>query len=118
MGTTDPLGFGLQFWEAQFYPPELAGPLRRALVSNAGSALNPRHFALPFRLYGGILGARLSGEAQLAASAEALLARRLPEEEKTRCGEEEHSAINKVMFASALLPEALARFPDEELIKI
>lgn len=113
MATSDPLGFGLQYWEAQFFSPELSGALRGALRRAAGSALHLRHLALPFRFYGALLGARLSEDPALEEQAQQMLEIAVQQEMSSKFGESEHSCINKVMLASALLPGAFRRRPDE-----
>jgi len=119
MATDDPLGFGLQFWESQFYGKEHSDSLRRELGKVSGRAINMCHFSLPFRLYGALLGAQLGGpsSAREAAAAVELLKRCQVKEMATKCGQTEHSGINKVMFASALLPTAFRRLPEEVLLE-
>lgn len=112
----DPLGYGLIWWELQFLPPSAASVVRDAMRKLAPAALDVRHGrALPFRLYGGILGAKLSGDAEVARLAETALKEMVDQEMSTRCGQEPHSAINKVMFCTALDPWAFQRRPGEEV---
>eukprot|EP01062_Namystynia_karyoxenos_P003069 TRINITY_DN11081_c0_g1_i3.p1 TRINITY_DN11081_c0_g1~~TRINITY_DN11081_c0_g1_i3.p1 ORF type:complete len:362 (+),score=97.10 TRINITY_DN11081_c0_g1_i3:81-1166(+) len=112
--TDDPLGYGLQWWKAQWLRGAQADELRRELRSGAASAMSQRHLSLPFRLYGAVIGARLSRDAEVAARAEEALAALVDREERQPVGAP-HSGINKVMLATALDPWALEARPGEEV---
>mmetsp|Transcript_45784 Transcript_45784/g.115257 ORF Transcript_45784/g.115257 Transcript_45784/m.115257 type:complete len:360 (-) Transcript_45784:302-1381(-) len=110
--TDDPLGWGLEALFDQW----LAGrPRQRQLAALAPCALNPAHFSLPFRLYGALIGARISPDLADPSLTDRLVAKALNHQRVQDAHEfEEHSAINRVMLASALLaPGALGRLPDE-----
>eukprot|EP00933_Yihiella_yeosuensis_P062281 TRINITY_DN65232_c0_g1_i1.p1 TRINITY_DN65232_c0_g1~~TRINITY_DN65232_c0_g1_i1.p1 ORF type:complete len:487 (+),score=89.46 TRINITY_DN65232_c0_g1_i1:66-1526(+) len=120
-GTSDPLGFGLLLWESQFLPTDTAARIHAASRSHAPRVLHPAQMILPFRFYGALLGARLSGESDLTEDAENLLKQvtqiELQEHANgIRAGEREHNAINLVMLASASLPSAFQRLPEETRI--
>ena len=88
------------------------------LLKLSETALNIRHgHQLPFRLYGAIIGAKLSGVKQLEDRAELILEQMKEYEERSPMGSP-HSSINKVMFATALDPEVLKRTEDLNLNKI
>lgn len=82
--------------------------------------------ALPFRLYGALLGGRaVESDARYGkracTEARELLARVMPDmvavEGRSKCdGRTEHSGINKVMLASVLAPAAFLRLPTETLL--
>jgi len=119
MACEDPLGFGSQCFHAQFYAGLVVDPLLEELRTLASSALHASHSALPFRLYVGILGARLGRDAALAAPrAERLLAQLTPQEARRSVGDGDFSCMNKVCFASALCPQAFERRPEEHIIDL
>ncbi|KAF4666116.1 hypothetical protein FOL47_004275, partial [Perkinsus chesapeaki] len=101
----DPLGYGLIWWTNQFIQGRPAQLERQALIRAAPMALSPRHASsLPFRLYGGLLGAQLSGDHDIVRTSKHTLENLMPFEMATNCGDTDHSAIDKVMFAAALCP--------------
>lgn len=110
--SSDPLGLGLMAWKMQWCGGWANG--RRAAIRRLlPEAFDPHlGMQLPFRLYGGIIGGKLmhvQGSAEVLEQVKAI-------EMSTQCGEMEHSAINKVMFASALDPLAFTKLPDEPII--
>ena len=136
----DPLGWGVQMWESQWFPAaeELAerrgrewGAFAAALRASArvpgGDFAAPRRPGrldeLPFRAYGALLGARVGGSRDLAETA-AGAARDAARAELAGLGEVSRAAprsdgltaINRVMLASALDPLAFRRLEDEPCI--
>ena len=116
--TTDPLGYGLDVWLAGFLGA-WAAEYRAAMTTSPAlldEVLDVRSgMELPFRLYGALIGAKLSRDTALASRAETLLRSDAVAgvELGHRCGEREHSGINKVMFATALDPLALEPLESE-----
>ena len=104
--TSDPLGWGLEAWMDQWLLPHRTAQLQRL----AQSVLSPRHFSLPFRLYGALLGAKF-----LQIPCDELIAMALDREhEAAVSGNVEHTAINRVMLAGVLLaPGAFGKLPNE-----
>jgi len=93
--SADPLGWGLECWMDQWITPNREHQLRKI----SGMALNVAHLSLPFRLYGAMLGAPLLG-----IDVQQLRDISLEYEARARAsGNEEHSGINHVMLASALI---------------
>lgn len=91
---------------------------RALLVPVASHALEVRAgMQQPYRLYYALIGAKLSKNPNLLKYAKIVLDRVTEIELHTPRGTA-HSAINKVMFASALDPLALARRPDERLLNL
>ena len=125
----DPLGWGLQAWEAQWLPrdsptwgrfvDELFSAAATDRVADAG-----RRRELPFRLYGAYLGARVSERADLQAAATASardaaereLARANGEAAATADDDDRLDSINRVMLAAALDPLAFCRRVEEPRI--
>ena len=128
----DGLGYGLQWWEAQWFPSEQTHPAgraaghadmqRAALVASTAVCLDVEDgMRLPFRLYGALVGARLAtgrDAAALQRHASKLLKQVNELERKVPFGGAEHSGINKVMMATALDPWAFARLPDEPVVQL
>jgi len=110
--TTDPLGFGLQWWKLQFLEAQASKKYHSRLLSISDSALDIRHFVLPFRLYGALLGAQLSGDNDLERKATSLIFSKLLDKEPSR--NQGHSSINAVMYATLFYPGAFRRKADEE----
>ena len=111
--SSDPLGLGLMAWKLQWCGEWAEG--RRAIVRRLlPEAFDPTFgMQLPFRLYGGIIGGKIlgvSGSQEILEQVKAI-------EMSTKCGDLEHSGINKVMFASALDPGAFLRSRDEQVIE-
>ena len=74
--------------------------------------------ALPFRLYGALLGAQLS-HAPILVEAAALIFDRISEEEAALpLGARPHSGINKAALAIALDPLALDHWPGEQVFRL
>jgi hypothetical protein len=120
--SADPLGYGLWGWKCQWLGAEWSGPIRDRLRALAPTALDlTTGMALPFRLYGALLGAQLvPGSPGLKDAAERVLASGVVEYEMgvPVGGEEGHSCINKVMLASALDPLAFARLAGEPCMAV
>ncbi|KAF4747447.1 hypothetical protein FOZ63_028520 [Perkinsus olseni] len=112
--SNDPLGYGLTWWTNQFLRGPMAERERAALVEMAPYAID-RHYAksLPFRLYGALLGARISGVPSIVDACSDFIERLIPVEMSVGCGEVEHSAINKVMLAAALCPGEWTKREDD-----
>ncbi|KAK3279286.1 hypothetical protein CYMTET_12825 [Cymbomonas tetramitiformis] len=122
--TWDPLSFGMQAWKLQWLGP-WADAMRDTFysgsnITNSLSALDvSKGMQLPFRLYCGLLGAKLSGNDILTHHAEKVLDEITPKAMSELVGASEHSAINKVTFAAALEPLAFARQAStEDLLKL
>jgi len=111
----DPLSFGLQAWEAQWMPPPIRRRILAFLRACGSEALDVRSgMQLPFRLYGGLMGAILlrdeEGFDELAKHAARVAWEiGLEYEGNVPAGSSEHTAINKVMLAAALDPWAWER---------
>jgi hypothetical protein len=110
----DPLGWGLQWLELCHLSNKTAWCQQTidAMLPLTPLALSPQHFALPFRLYGAIIGAKLAPQltpraAEAAAMANWLLAKAASKEEAREIGRSPHSCINRIMFAVALEPSVL-----------
>eukprot|EP00397_Hematodinium_sp_SG-2012_P039452 GEMP01043075.1.p1 GENE.GEMP01043075.1~~GEMP01043075.1.p1 ORF type:complete len:345 (+),score=93.06 GEMP01043075.1:180-1214(+) len=117
--TSDPLGYGLNWWEMQWLAGGASNKSRAVMSRMVHDILNPRHDAgdLAFRLYGAIIGAKLSKDSQVISVADAALDA-VMEVEKRRPLGGPHSCINKVMFATALDPLAFERLADENVIDL
>ncbi|CAM9119303.1 unnamed protein product [Phaeothamnion confervicola] len=114
---TDGLGWGLRQWKLQWLRGPWAERLRLALAPYAGVVLDPRlGMQLPFRLYGALLGARLSGSSAIADSAWRVAVDVMPVT-LAQPPTSPHASINKVMLTAVLDPLAFARDParDPEL---
>ena len=75
----------------------------------AKAALNVAHgYELPFRLYGAVIGAKISGIKELEEKADMILEEMKKHEQESPIGSP-HSTINKVMFATALDPGVLRK---------
>ncbi|KAF4708008.1 hypothetical protein FOZ62_024627 [Perkinsus olseni] len=112
--SSDPLGYGLTWWTNQFLRGPMAERERAALVEMAPYAIDRRYAkSLPFRLYGALLGARISGVPSIVDACSDLIERLIPVEMSVGCGEVEHSAINKVMLAAALCPGEWTKREDD-----
>eukprot|EP00804_Cyclotella_cryptica_P005699 CCRYP_000063-RA/>CCRYP_000063-RA protein AED:0.08 eAED:0.08 QI:97/1/1/1/1/1/2/530/425 len=122
--TDDPLGWGLEAIFDQFVEGH---PRTDQLRNLASEALDPSHIALPFRLYGALIGATVSSEDLVSSSRleklrQFCIQHQLREMERTMTSsggyEEEHSAINRVMLAVALLgPGTLRRTQDDQMVQ-
>jgi hypothetical protein len=111
--TDDPLGWGLENIFDQFLE---GNPRRQALAQLQSSALHPSHLSLPFRLYGAMIGSKVSGIGNHRL--DDLIQRSLQYEEQV-AGNEEHSTINRVMLAMCLLsPGVLGRRDTDPLIQL
>jgi hypothetical protein len=112
--TRDPLGWGLRWWKWQWTRSEHT---KTALLLDAKSALSPIHAGLPFRLYGAMIGAKLSRQEHLVSFADAQVGNgylsKLDEEETVETSD--HFSIDKTMYAVALLPDAMKRCEWERL---
>ena len=110
--TTDTLGWGLNAWELSW----LAGPnvdAYRDAVSNLASLVLFQQVGttgMAFRDYGALAGARLVGPCADSAAQMALGA---AEPELSRPDDAPHAAISAVTLACALVPESLARGPND-----
>lgn len=112
---------GYQAAEAAHQPLNAPSWLRRLharLWQLAPAVVHPRHLSLPFRLYGALLGAALAPDADVRKVAADLLVEVIPREMRTKCGESDHGAINKVMLAAAVDPWAWVRTPNEPWITV
>uniref|UniRef100_A0A0G4ICY5 Uncharacterized protein n=1 Tax=Chromera velia CCMP2878 TaxID=1169474 RepID=A0A0G4ICY5_9ALVE len=113
-GTSDPLGWGFKWWKAQWTCDEAC---IRQLLQRGDAALSERHAGLPFRLYGALIGCRLSGTrgADLQRRASSLLSKDglLSQVDRSEDPESGLWGINKVMRAVALDPSAMRRREDE-----
>lgn len=133
----DPLGWGLQCWEAQWLPQNQPTQLCREMspwnqfsdnliLSSAFERItDARHrIGTPFRAYGSWLGARVSGEERLGDAAVRLSREAARAELADATGDSRSSdggagggdgltGINRVMLASALDPLAFCRRNDE-----
>lgn len=102
---TDPLGLGTHLLTSQFLAP--SGKVDRykaSLLANARPVLNSAIASsrvgdpLNFRTYGALLGCQVSGDGELEAFANRAAWELLKGELASKCGESEHSTINKVGF--------------------
>ena len=92
--------------------------MQEKLSKLSNTALNIRHGEqLPFRLYGAIIGAKLSGDKKLLDKADIVLDQMKESEMNSPLGSP-HSTINKVMFATALDPGVLSRREQEPRLEI
>lgn len=121
--TDDPLGWGLQAFFDGFVRGQ---PRARALAALAPRALDARHFALPFRLYGALLGARVAlmrpagAPLARAADVERLMDAGLERERRAAAADgQEHTSINRVMLAACCIatPGAFAPRDGEPLVE-
>eukprot|EP00457_Paulinella_chromatophora_P003458 gb/GEZN01003466.1/.p1 GENE.gb/GEZN01003466.1/~~gb/GEZN01003466.1/.p1 ORF type:complete len:636 (+),score=64.11 gb/GEZN01003466.1/:110-2017(+) len=108
--TGDPLGFGLQFWKLQWLEGKAAQDLRDGLVSVQSQAINRMHFGLPFRLYGALLGGKLSAVQKVRESADALVEVAL-DRERLRAHEQAAISSGKSTTKNNIL--ASAHKPDD-----
>ena len=116
--TADPLGYGLIWWSYQWVEGKEVESSKQRLKQLATNALDIRHGRqLPFRLYGAIIGGKLSGDSNIISMAEKALDEMTEYEMKTKIGSP-HSTINKVMFATALDPYAFKRQEDESILTV
>lgn len=130
--SSDPLGWGLQCWEAQWLRRNHSWPFASPWGQYANHLTDPSAFErttvmrhvgeIPFRMYGSWLGARVCGEMTLADAATRLARdaaraelRAVAMESRDSDDVEENglTAINRVMLASALDPIAFCRRQDE-----
>lgn len=118
--TEDPLGYGLLWFELQFLPPgKTLDRARAGMIARAESAMDVgAHYSLPFRLYGTLIGGQLSGDARVADLARATLQQVSEFERKNVVGRSPHSTINKVMFATALDPYAMSKWPEDSTLNL
>lgn len=116
----DPLGWGLDIMYDQF----LQGRPRWSSLGKLQSmTLDPYHLALPFRLYGALMGARIGGRTVAPTSkVNQLIELSLCHEKEAMESTDdvaEHSSINKVMLAASLLsPGLLGKQPGDPLIQL
>ena len=116
--TSDPLGYGLIWWSYQWVQGNEIDSSKQRLKQLASTALDIRHGRqLPFRLYGAIIGGKLSDDSNVIALAEKSLNSMTEYEMKSKIGSP-HSTINKVMFATALDPYAFKKLDDENVLSI
>merc|ERR1712150_120093 len=116
--TSDPLGYGLIWWSYQWVQGNEIDSSKQRLKQLASTALDIRHGRqLPFRLYGAIIGGKLSEDSNVIALAEKSLNSMTEYEMKSKIGSP-HSTINKVMFATALDPCAFKKLDDENVLSI
>jgi hypothetical protein len=114
--TDDPLGWGLEALFDQFLEGH---PRQTALKSLHRSALHQSHLSLPFRLYGAIMGAKVTSVAPINLVDKLVDLSLQHEQEAMRQGDEEHSSINRVMLAMCLLsPGSLGRRPTDPLLRL
>jgi len=119
----DPLGWGLEVLYDQFLEGQPRWPLLAKLQS---TVLDPYHLALPFRLYGALMGARIGGRnVAPTEKVNQLIGLSLTHEKEamesssTGASLEEHSSINRVMLTTCLLsPGSLGRQPGDPVIKL
>ncbi len=116
--SSDPLSYGLTWWGVQWIEdPAMQDRIRDGFLHGnrahrvEDAALNIEHgMELPFRLYGAILGAKLSRVTRLVEKANDILEQvLLLLQRKDLVAIDEHSAINKVMLVSALEPWAFRK---------
>lgn len=69
---------------------------------------------LNFRLYGALIGAQLTGDSSLREMGKSIALSYLDKELRISATDSTHFAINKVMLATALNPEALRRLSEDE----
>jgi hypothetical protein len=118
----DPLGWGLEVLYDQFLKGQPRWPPLAKLQS---TVLDPYHLALPFRLYGALMGARIGGRnvaptEKVNQLIELSLTHEKEVMESAGIGKsvEEHSSINRVMLATSLLsPGSLGRQPGDPILK-
>ena len=116
--TSDPLGYGLIWWSYQWVKGRKVNESKQQLNRLASMALDVRHGRqLPFRLYGAIIGGKLSKDPSIIALANKSLDQMRKYEMNTKIGSP-HSTINKVMFATALDPLALQIHHDDSIFEI
>ena len=106
------------WWSYQWVEGKVIEASKERLRQLASNALDVRHGRqLPFRLYGAIIGGKLSKDPSIITQSESCLESMIEYEMKTKIGSP-HSTINKVMFATALDPYALMIRDDEEILKV
>ena len=116
--TSDPLGYGLIWWSYQWVKGKHVEASKQQLKKLASMALDVRHGRqLPFRLYGAIIGGKLSMDSNIIALANKSLDHMKEYEMSTKIGSP-HSTINKVMYATALDPYALQKYPNDAVFEI
>ena len=116
--TSDPLGYGLIWWSYQWVQGKQVDSSKQKLKQLAPMALDVRHGRqLPFRLYGAIIGGKLSRDSTIMALAEKSLDSMTEYEMNTKIGSP-HSTINKVMFATALDPYAFQKQDNENILTV
>ena len=121
----DPLGYGLIAWKSQWMGT-WGNQVRSRLGLLAPIALDVQSgMMLPFRLYGALLGARLlpsslttTGGEDIKDLAERIVDAVTPIELRAALAETPHSAINKVMLATALDPLAFSRLDHEPTLPL
>jgi hypothetical protein len=123
----DPLGLGLELWSSQWLEGAAPTLFRDSMIKMAqpiaqNSIAESPHSDLNFRLYGAVLGLQLvidgSTAAHLTKYAEHLIKYFVEEEVAHAIGENEHSTINKVMFAAAVNPLAYKRQDGDAVVTI
>jgi len=115
--SSDPLGFGLTYWELQWLSGKVVEKTSEKLKNVASSAFSVSRCGLPFRLYGAIIGGKLSGDQTVVQMAAKALDKMREIEMKSGMGDS-LASINKVMFATALDPWAFQRQPRESLLPV
>lgn len=119
---SDPLGFGLRIWELQWFGA-FADSARNRLCQSAPICLSQQQLSmLPFRCYGGVMGALVAGNEGARALAEQLVDKVVEmgwyASERGDLPEQEPSLveINEVMFATCLDPWAFRRQAYEQSV--
>ncbi|KAK3273189.1 hypothetical protein CYMTET_18562 [Cymbomonas tetramitiformis] len=114
----DALGWGMHVWMHQWlgswadeWRATIIHPNVTARTLDVDSGM-----LLPFRLYGGLLGAKLSGEESLMQQADHILTKIVDGGMHERVTNDSITCINKVMFAAAFAPLAFAKLPDEPVL--
>jgi hypothetical protein len=112
----DPLGYGLLWWRLQWLDPNECADMKRELILISDQELDfEQGMRLPFRLFGAVLGAKLSGVPVLAKGAEEIVTALVEKEFDPT--DDEHSSINSVMLASCINPLAFKKRPEEAFLK-
>ena len=116
--TSDPLGYGLIWWSYQWVKGWKVEASKQQLKKLASMALDIRHGRqLPFRLYGAIIGGKLSMDSNIVALANKSLDHMKEYEMNNKIGSP-HSTINKIMFATAFDPFAFKKYSDDTIFEV
>lgn len=113
----DPLGYGLLWWRLQWLDPNDCVDMKQKLVLISDQELNfEQGMQLPFRLFGAVLGAELSGIPMLEKRAEKILL--VLKGKFFDPKNDEHSSINAVMLASCINPLAFKKRSEERFLQL